>query len=59
MSEAFWNGLWGGIFQVIALGVVAGWVNLIYQRIRSRQDLRKDLVEEIDAFSNALYKPKI
>lgn len=58
MSEAFWNGLWGGIFELIALGLVAGWVNLGYQRIRSRQALRQDVIEEIDAFSTALYKPR-
>ena len=58
MSEAFWNGLWGGIFELLALGLVAGWVNLVYQRIRSRQDLRRDLIDEIDQFSTALYKPR-
>ena len=58
MSEAFWNGLWGGVFELIALGLVAGWVNLVYQRIRSRQDLRRDLIDEIDQFSTALYRPR-
>jgi hypothetical protein len=58
MSEAFWNGLWAGIFELCALGFVAGWVNLVYQRIRSRQDLRRDLIDEIDAFSTDLYKPR-
>ena len=58
MSEAFYNGLWGGVFELIALGLVAGWVNLVYQRIRSRQDLRRDLIDEIDQFSTALYKPR-
>lgn len=58
MSEAFWNGLWAGIFELLAIGLVAGWVNLIYQRIRSRQALRSDLIDEIDQFSAALYKPR-
>ena len=58
MSEAFWSGLWGGVFELIALGFVAGWVNIVYQRIRSRQSLRQDVIEEIDAFSTALYKPR-
>lgn len=58
MSDAFWNGLWSGIFELIALGLIAGWINLIYQRIRSRQSLRHDLINDIDAFSAALYKPR-
>ena len=58
MSDAFWNGLWSGIFELIAIGGVAGWINFVYQRIRSRQELRRDLIEEIDLFSSALYKPR-
>ena len=57
MSEAFWNGMWGGVFELIALGLVAGWVNLVYQRIRSRQDLRRDLIDEIDQFSQHCIGP--
>ena len=58
MSDAFWSGLWSGVFELIALGAVAGWINLVYQRIRSRQDLRKSLIEDIDDFSSLLYKPR-
>lgn len=58
MSDAFWSGLWSGVFELVAIGLVAGWVNLIYQRIRSRQALRSDLIDEIDQFSAALYKPR-
>lgn len=58
MRDAFWQGLWGGLFELLALGMVALWVNLIYQRIQSRQRRRADLIEEIDAFSHALYKPR-
>lgn len=58
MSDSFWSGLWSGVFELIALGLIAGWVNLIYQRIRSRQELRRSLIDDIDAFSSALYKPR-
>ena len=58
MSDAFWSGLWSGLFELIAIGLVAGWVNFIYQKIRSRQELRRDLIEEIDQFSSSLYKPR-
>jgi len=58
MSDAFWSGLWAGVFELLAIGLVAGWVNVIYQRIRSRQALRSDLIDEIDQFSTSLYKPR-
>ena len=58
MSDAFWNGLWSGVFELIALGLIAGWINLIYQRIKSRQGLRRDLIDDIDSFSSSLYKPR-
>lgn len=58
MRDAFWQGLWGGVFELVALGGVAAWVNLIYQGIQSRQQRRRDLIDEIDAFSHNLYKPR-
>ncbi len=58
MRDAFWQGLWGGVFELVALGGVAVWVNIIYQRIQSRQQRRRDLIDEIDAFSHGLYKPR-
>ena len=58
MKEAFWQGVWGGVFDLIAIGLVASWVNMIYQRIRSRQNARKELIDELDTFSNELYKPR-
>jgi hypothetical protein len=58
IQSAFWEGLWSGVFELLAIGCVAFWVNIVYQRIRARQSLRRDLIEEIDAFSYDLYKPR-
>ncbi len=58
MSDAFWQGLWQGVFQLVALGVVGFWVNFVYQRFRTRMAARQELVDEIDQFTIRLYKPR-
>ena len=58
MSDAFWEGLWSGLFELIALGLVAGWVNLLYQRQRERSSAQRQLGTEIDLFLTQLYKPR-
>ena len=58
MSDAFWEGLWSGFFELIALGLVAGWVNLLYQRQRERSTAQRQLGAEIDLFLTQLYKPR-
>ena len=56
MSEAFWGGQWGRVFELIALGLVSGWVKMFYQKTRARQSLSQDDIEEIDAFTIALHE---
>lgn len=58
MSDAFWQGFWGGVFELVALGVVAFVIHILYQRYRDRADARQELIDEIDAFSVGLYKPR-
>ena len=57
-NEAFQEGLWGGIFEMFALAIVAFWVNIVYQRHRGKQQKRQALINDIDDFSYALYKPR-
>jgi hypothetical protein len=57
-NQAFLEGFWGGFFEMIALAIVAFWVNIVYQRFRGKQKRKQDLIDEIDAFSYALYKPR-
>ena len=57
-NEAFQEGLWGGVFEVIALGIVAFWVNVVYQKIQRRKQQRRELIHDLDAFSSALYPPR-
>ena len=57
-SEAFLEGLWGGIFEVIALGIVGFWVNVVYHRVQVRKKQRQMLVDDLDRFSTALYPPR-
>ncbi|MGE3851445.1 MAG: hypothetical protein AB7K09_06875, partial [Planctomycetota bacterium] len=55
---AFEEGLWQGIFQLAALAIVAFWVHFVYQRFRQRADARQEMIDEIDEFSVALYRPR-
>ncbi|MEE2644167.1 MAG: hypothetical protein VYD19_04485 [Myxococcota bacterium] len=58
LGDAFWQGLWSGVFELIALGLVAGAVNLVYQRQRERSAARRQLGQEIDQFLTQLYAPR-
>jgi hypothetical protein len=57
-EEAFWQGLWGGIFQLLTLGLVAVIANLVYRRYRQRADARQELIDAIDQFTIRLYQPR-
>ena len=57
-SAGFWAGLWHGVFQLAALGLVAIWVKGVWQRFRERHAARRELIDEIDRFSVALYSPR-
>lgn len=58
IQDAFWQGLWGGVFQLVALGIIAFWVNFVYQRFRELSTARQELIEEIDQFAIRMYKPR-
>lgn len=55
---AFWAGLWQGVFQLAVLGLIAFRVNVAYQRFRERSTARQELIDEIDQFTDSLYKPR-
>ena len=57
-SSAFEEGLWQGVFQLLALGIVAFWVHFVYQRYRQRSDGRQELIDEIDSFTITMYRPR-
>lgn len=57
-NQAFLEGFWGGVFEVIALGIVGFWINIVYQKVQSRKKQRQTLVDDLDAFSTALYPPR-
>ena len=57
-NDAFLEGLWGGIFEVIALGIVGFWVNVVYHKVQVRKKQRQMLVDDLDRFSTALYPPR-
>jgi hypothetical protein len=57
-DPSFTSGLWQGVFQLLSLGIVAFFGNIIYRRYRERDTARQDLLNEIDQFTVALYKPR-
>src|SRR4051812_13047441 len=52
------QGFWQGVFQLLALAIVAAFATFIYQRIRARYTLRDELIESINQFAVNLYKPR-
>lgn len=58
LGDSFWNALWGGVFQLLALAVAGLWVTFVYQRYRAQAAARQELIDEIDAFTVRLYKPR-
>jgi hypothetical protein len=55
---AFVQGFWQGVFQVVALAIVAAFGTLIYQRRQARFALRDKLIDSINQFAISLYKPR-
>ena len=53
MNSAFWQGLWSGVFELITLSIVAFFVNIIYQKKQDLARAKRDLIDEIDDFSNS------
>jgi hypothetical protein len=57
-ATAFAQGFWQGIFQLLALAIVAAFGTFIYQRRQARYTLRDALIESINEFAINLYKPR-
>jgi hypothetical protein len=57
-SNAIAQGFWQGVFQLLALALVAAFGTFIYQRVRSLYTQRAELIEEINQFAISLYKPR-
>jgi hypothetical protein len=52
------NGFWQGVFQLLSLVIVATFGTLVFQRMRDRRIARQALIDEVDAFTINLYKPR-
>jgi hypothetical protein len=52
------QGFWQGVFQLLALAIVAAFGTFIYQRRQARYALREELIESINQFAINLYKPR-
>ena len=50
------QGFWQGVFQLLALAIVAAFGTFIYQRRQARYALREELIESINQFAINLYK---
>jgi hypothetical protein len=57
-QDAIAHGLWQGVFQLVALGIVAAFGTFIFQRLSAKYTLRDELIEAINDFSISLYKPR-
>ncbi len=56
--SAIAQGFWEGVFQLLALAIVAAFGTFIYQRRQARYALREELIESINQFAIKLYKPR-
>jgi hypothetical protein len=52
------QGFWQGVFQLLALAIVAAFGTFVYQRRQARYALREELIESINQFAINLYKPR-
>ena len=57
-ATAFVQSFWHGVFQLLALVIVAAFGTLIYQRRQARYALRDELIDSINQFAISLYKPR-
>lgn len=57
-ASALENAAWQCLAQVVALGVVGFFVNILYQHYRQRSTARQELIDNLDAFTARLYKPR-
>jgi hypothetical protein len=57
-GSAVESAFWGGVSQLVVLAIVGVAANIIYRRFRDLSTGRQELLEDIDAFSLALYTPR-
>ena len=55
---AFANGFWQGVFELVALALVAAFGTFVYQRRQARYKLREELIDSVNQFAVSLYKPR-
>ena len=52
------SAIWQCVGQVVALGIVGFFVNILYQRYRQRATARQELIDNLDTFTERLSKPR-
>lgn len=57
-DEGFWHGLFEGAFHLVAVGAIASVAGIFYQRYRETLVERQQLIDALDHFTNALYRPR-
>ncbi|MEK7485655.1 MAG: hypothetical protein AABZ60_15135 [Planctomycetota bacterium] len=58
VSTEFWQGFWQGFFELVALGIVAYFVNVIYARRTNTNQKKQEIIDELDEFVISLWKPR-
>lgn len=57
-GAAFAQGFWQGVFELVALSIIAAFGTFIFQRRQARHTLREELVGSINQFAIDLYRPR-
>lgn len=52
------QGFWQGVFELLALSIIAAFGTFIFQRRQARYTLREELIDSINQFAISLYKPR-
>jgi hypothetical protein len=55
---AITQGFWQGVFELLALAIIAASGTFIFQRRQARYTLREELIDSINQFAINLYKPR-
>jgi hypothetical protein len=55
---AFAQGFWQGVFELVALSIIAAFGTFIFQRRQARYTLREQLIDSINQFAIDLYRPR-
>jgi hypothetical protein len=52
------QGFWQGVFELLALSIIAAFGTFIFQRRQARYTWREELIDSINQFAINLYKPR-